>query len=85
MRHHAGAVLSFLTTELSNMFPNQERIAGVTCPTLIGILMLLVFARFLLTSFRKDSSRGSGPCDILRAGAKAARCLQGERPNHTLV
>lgn len=35
VRHHAGAVLSFLTTELSNMFPNLERMASVTCPTLI--------------------------------------------------
>ncbi len=36
VRHHAGAVTSFLTAELSNMFPNQERIASVKCPTLIG-------------------------------------------------
>jgi hypothetical protein len=42
VRHHAGAVLSFLTTELSNMFPNLERMANVTCPTLIGMFGTLL-------------------------------------------
>jgi hypothetical protein len=43
VRHHAGAVTSFLTAELSNMFPNQERIANVKCPTLIGARPLCPF------------------------------------------
>eukprot|EP00802_Teleaulax_amphioxeia_P006468 Tamp_06472.p1 GENE.Tamp_06472~~Tamp_06472.p1 ORF type:complete len:319 (-),score=24.35 Tamp_06472:1655-2611(-) len=35
VRTHAGIVTSWLTAELTNMFPSEEVIVGVKCPTLI--------------------------------------------------
>ncbi len=33
---HAGLVTSWLTAELTNIYPSDETIADVSCPTLIG-------------------------------------------------
>jgi hypothetical protein len=35
VRTHAGIVTSWLTAELTNMFPSEETIVKVKCPTLI--------------------------------------------------
>ena len=35
VRTHAGIVTSWLTAELTNMFPSEETIAGVKCATLV--------------------------------------------------
>ena len=35
VRTHAGIVTSWLTAELTNMFPSEELITRVKCPTLI--------------------------------------------------
>ena len=35
VRTHAGIVTSWLTAELTNMFPSEETIVKVQCPTLI--------------------------------------------------
>lgn len=50
VRQHAGFLTSLLTAELTNMFPNEEWISGVTCPVLIGEFVISVL------------HEGSSPC-----------------------